>query len=63
MMRAQTLLKLFYLSIVDINDDSKMQYDYNVSRLAYQQEVEQLQMRIESCPINRKTKETLELMK
>ena len=40
MMRAQTLLKLFYLSIVDINDDFKMQYDYNVSRLAYQQEVE-----------------------
>ena len=40
-----------------------MQYDYEVSRLAYQQEVEQLQMRIDQSPINRKTKDQVEQMK
>lgn len=60
MMRAQTLLKLFYLSIVDPKDDYGLQADYKQCRLAYESEVEQIYAKIQQTPASRKAREVQE---
>ena len=60
MIRAQTLLKLFYLSIVDPKDDYGLQADYKQCRLAYESEVEQLYAKIQQTPASRKAREVQE---
>ena len=43
MMRAQTMLKLFYASVVDVHDDLHIRKDYDLARKYYTMDTYDLQ--------------------